>query len=415
MENTITKLAKEVSKKQNLVVIATVAVLGVIFVLFLTTGGKKNKPDDLSKLITNSNNKIILQDSSKGIKAEDRWLYEAQSKFSDVDEFMKQSQQDKSSLETRLDTIEQKYEEDLTQQLQTIENQSHEIETLKSKIKDLSENKNLAFNQNNQGGQGANLNQELPKAIASLDLNLETTTKSKKGLYNINDYIPAGAYAKATIISGVDASVGISSQSDPRPVLLRVRSAAMSSIYDGNVQKTDLTGCIIQGAASGDLSSEKVYVKLITLTCGKGEEMVTEIPVKGYVAGQGKSGVRGNVISREGDLLAKSFLAGLVSGFGQGLSEKVAPPLAFSNGLTTQESLSTGDVVKKGFGKGISTSSDRLANYLIDRAEQYQPVVSIPSGIDVEVVFVEGFYFNPKDDKQPKKANLATNQSHNYQ
>jgi conjugal transfer pilus assembly protein TraB len=415
MENWITKTAKEVSKKQKVVVIGTIAVITVVFLLFLASGTKK-KEGDLSKIITKSGNKIILQDSSKGIKAEDRWLYDAQNKLDDVDEFIKQSEQDKGNIESRLSEIEQKYEEDLSSQSQVIEDQSQKISALESKIKDLTNNKNLSFN---QAGQGANPNlatQELPKTIASLELNLESAVKSKKGLFNINDYIPAGAYAKATIISGVDASVGISSQSDPRPVLIRIKGPAISSIYDGNVQKADLTGCLVQGAASGDLSSEKIYVKLITLTCGKGEETITEIPVKGYVAGQGKSGIRGNVISREGDLLVKSFLAGLVSGFGQGLEQKVAPPLAFSNGLTTQQTMSNGDVVKKGFGKGVSTASDRLANYLIDRAEQYQPVVSIPSGIDVEVVFLEGFYFNPKDDKKSKKNNqMANNQSNNYQ
>ena len=33
---------------------------------------------------------------------------------------------------------------------------------------------------------------------------------------------------------------------------------------------------------------------------------------------------------------------------------------------------------------------DRLADYMIDRAEQYQPVISIPANIDVELVFIEG-------------------------
>jgi conjugal transfer pilus assembly protein TraB len=403
MENKITQSAKAITKKQQIIMIGTIGVVLVIFMSFMIAGGKK-KPDDLSKIITNSKNRIILEDSSKGIKAEDRWLQEGQEQLNAMDSFMKESVNQDEALNSRLSSVE-KQNQELEQQRQIIDDQANALEEIKSQLKDLQNSKNLSFNQGQGQGNAANnspLNQEPIRAIASLDLNLETTSKSKKGIYNINDYIPAGAYAKAVIISGVDASVGISSQSDPRPVLLRVKSPAISSIYDGNVQKVDLTGCLITGAASGDLSSEKIYVKLVNMTCGKGEDLITEIPVKGYVAGQGKSGIRGNVISREGDLLAKSFLAGLVSGFGQGLSEKVAPPLAFSNGLTTQESLSTGDVMKKGLGKGVSTASDRLANYLIDRAEQYQPVISIPSGIDVEVVFVEGFYFNPKEDKKPK-------------
>ena len=432
MDNLITKANKIHSKKQKIIVISTVVVLGVVFVLFITAGSK-HKEDDLAKIITSSKNKIILQDPNHGIKAEDRWLYEAQDKLANVDEFMASSEKDQTSLEGRLAALEKQNQANLDAQTQTIEEQSSELATLKTQLKDLQNNKNLAFNATNspannaQMGQGnANLNpnfsgnfsgQELPKAIGSVELNLNSTAPAaKKGIYAMRDYIPAGAYAKAVIISGVDASVGISSQSDPRPVLLRVKSPAVSSIYDGNVQKADLTGCIVQGAASGDLSSEKVYVKLITMTCGHSEEELTEIAVKGYVAGQGKSGIRGNVISREGDLLVKSFLAGLVSGFGQGLSEKVAPPLNFSNGLTTQGTMSNEDVAKKGFGKGISASSDRLANYLIDRAEQYQPVVSIPSGIDVEVVFVEGFYLGGKNDKNKAKNAAAaptssTNQS----
>jgi conjugal transfer pilus assembly protein TraB len=390
MENQVTKIAREVSKKQKMVLSITIAAFLLVVILFATSGNKK-KGQDLSKIITNSKNKIVLQDPSKGIKAEDRWLYEAQNKLDDVDEFMKESEQSKGNLESRIAEMEKKYEEDLVNKSQLIETQSSEIQTIKSQLKDLQANKNLAFNQANEQGvnQGATSIQELPKAINSVDFNLENLSRiNKKGIFSIDDYVPAGAYAKATIISGVDAAVGISSQSDPRPILIRVQGPAMSSIYDGNIQKNNLTGCLITGAASGDLSSEKVYVKLINMTCGKSEDSLTEIAVKGYVAGQGKSGIRGEVVSREGDLVAKTFLAGLVSGFGQGLAEKVAPPLNFSNGLTTQASLSTEDVAKKGLGKGIATSSDRLSDIFVNKIEQYQPVVSIPSGIDVEVVFV---------------------------
>ena len=406
IENKITKSAGAISKKQKIVVISSALGVMVIFMLFMMAGGKK-RPDDLSKIITNSKNRIILEDSAKGVKAEDLWRTQSQDTIQSMSKFMEDSEKNNTALDGRLSSIEKTNQEELQNQKQIIESQSSELEEIKSKLKELQSNKSLAFagqgaTQGNLSG-GQDLAPELPREIGSLNLNLDSSSKAhKKGIFSVSDYIPAGAYAKATIISGVDASVGISSQSDPRPVLIRVKGPAFSSIYDGNAQKADLSGCIVQGAASGDLSSEKIYVKLITMTCGKSEDELTEIQVKGYIAGQGKSGIRGNVISREGDLLVKSFLAGLVSGFGQGVSEKVAPPLAFSNGLTTQGTMSNEDVAKKGFGKGVSTASDRLANYLIDRAEQYQPVVSIPSGIDVEVVFVEGFYLNGKEEKAKK-------------
>ncbi len=84
---------------------------------------------------------------------------------------------------------------------------------------------------------------------------------------------------------------------------------------------------------------------------------------------------------------------------------RVAPPLSFSSGVTLQNGYSNEDIVKKGVGQGISSASDRLSNYLITRAEQYQPVVSIPSGIEVEVVFVEGFHLNGKRRRKPTTLN----------
>ncbi len=399
-ENKISQL------KQKKTLIITLIGLAGVCIVFFSSGGQKKPQSEISRII-NDKNKIILHDPNHGLKAEDRWLEEAGQKLDNYEEFQKNYSQDKLSLESRLNDIEKKYEDTISSQSDIIEVQGKEIEELKQQINSAAKAVTSQTNLKDPFIQGnaPNVLPLAPKTIQSLELNLENSATDKGEFFESKEYVPAGAYAQATIISGVDASVGISSQSDPRPILLRVRSPALSSLYDGHVQKADLTGCLITGAASGDLSSEKVYVKLVNMTCSKSEDLIYEIAVKGYVAGQGKSGVRGNVISREGDFLAKSFLAGLVSGFGQGLSAKVAPPLSFSSGVTLQNGYSSEDIAKKGVGQGVANASDRLANYLINRAEQYQPVVSIPSGIDVEVVFVEGFYLNGKKGRAPSNKN----------
>ena len=43
-------------------------------------------------------------------------------------------------------------------------------------------------------------------------------------------------------------------------------------------------------------------------------------------------------------------------------------------------------------GQGVSEAGDMVSKYLIERAEQYQPVVEMPTGIDVEIVFLEGVF-----------------------
>jgi conjugal transfer pilus assembly protein TraB len=73
--------------------------------------------------------------------------------------------------------------------------------------------------------------------------------------------------------------------------------------------------------------------------------------------------------------------------------------------MATQQS-SVQDIVGSGVGKGIESSSSRLSEYLIKRAEQYQPVISIAAGIDVELVFIDGVYLDGKggtDENQKVK------------
>lgn len=77
---------------------------------------------------------------------------------------------------------------------------------------------------------------------------------------------------------------------------------------------------MVNGAARGDLSSEKVYVKLARMTCDQPGGRVAVSEVKGFISFAGKSGVRGRVVSREGSLVSQALLAGIVGGFGRGFS-----------------------------------------------------------------------------------------------
>ena len=387
---------REKIKKNFKLILSILAIIIFCAFLLFFNQPKKNE-SDFAKII-NGRSKIILHNPNSNLRAEDRWLENAENKLEVYDEFQKNYGNDKSKIETQINQIDEKYDLLIEKQNGLIQGQSKEIDDLKNQIK-IKNTSNVKDPFSNVGEQGI-----INKTIQNFHLNLteENESESKDGeFFKAEEYVPAGAYATATIISGVDASVGISSQSDPRPILLRIISPAFSSIYDNIQQKVDISGCLITGAASGDLSSEKVYIKLVNMTCSKDENLIYETAIKGYVAGQGKSGVRGQVISREGDFLAKSFLAGLVGGFGQGLASRVAPPLSFSSGATLQNGYSNEDIVKKGVGQGIGGASDRLSNYLINRAEQYQPIVSIPSGIEVEVVFVEGFHLNGKRHRKP--------------
>ena len=207
----------------------------------------------------------------------------------------------------------------------------------------------------------------------------------------VSAWLPAGAHAEAVVLAGVDASAGVSSQGDPRPVLLRITGPAWTAAEDGTALQVDIDGCTVTGAAHGDLSSEKVYVRFRTMTCAGPEPgTVVETDVAGFVAGSGKTGVRGPVVSREGALVEKAFLAGLVSGVGQGVSQAFQPQAVATGGGAAVANTALGDIGRVGLGAGASSAGQKVADYMIRRAEQYQPVIQLQAGTKVTLVFLEG-------------------------
>ena len=207
----------------------------------------------------------------------------------------------------------------------------------------------------------------------------------------VSAWLPAGAHAEAVVLAGVDASAGVSSQGDPRPVLLRITGPAWTAAEDGAALQVDVDGCTVTGAAHGDLSSEKVYVRFRTMTCAGPEPgTVIETDVAGFVAGSGKTGVRGPVVSREGALVEKAFLAGVVSGLGQGVSQAFQPQAVATGAGAAVANTGLGDIGRAGLGAGASSAGQKVADYMIRRAEQYQPVVQLQAGTKVTLVFLEG-------------------------
>ena len=219
-------------------------------------------------------------------------------------------------------------------------------------------------------------------------------------------YVPAGSYAQAVVIAGADASAAVQSQGDPRPVLLRLTSPAYGAAEDGIASESDLVGCTVTGAAYGDLSSEKVYVRLQTMACtGREPGTVVETAVSGFVAGGGKSGVRGPVVSREGALVERAFLAGVFSGFGQSASQALGPQAVLTGtGAAAFANTDIESIGRASVGAGAGTAGQQVSDYLIRRAEQYQPVIQLAAGTPVTVVFLEGAWL----DGRNAAANNAT-------
>ncbi len=202
-------------------------------------------------------------------------------------------------------------------------------------------------------------------------------------------WIPSGSFVQGQLLSGLDAPTGGYSQSNPHPVLIRINDLA---ILPGR-QRMDIKECFVVGAGYGDLASERAYVRTESLSCVKKDRSTIDVPVKGYVVGEdGKVGLRGRVVSKQGQLLARSLLAGFASGMSDAF--KPITPTYYISADDKQAGKmvfpEARDVLQAGAFGGMSKALDRLAHFYIDMAKQVFPIIEIDAGRNVEVVVLKG-------------------------
>ncbi|MDP5012839.1 MAG: TraB/VirB10 family protein, partial [Alphaproteobacteria bacterium] len=134
---------------------------------------------------------------------------------------------------------------------------------------------------------------------------------SKKIKKSIDHYVPAGSFVRGRLTSGVVAPTSVQSSSNPQPIHIELTNF-------GNLPrgfKTDVKQCFLIGSAYGDLSSERVLMRLETLSCveRKTEEII-ELDVDGFVTGEdGANGLRGILVDRTGPAMRNAFLGGFLS------------------------------------------------------------------------------------------------------
>lgn len=207
-------------------------------------------------------------------------------------------------------------------------------------------------------------------------------TETKRTSHN---YLTSGTFVRAQLLSGLDAPTGGQAQSNPQPVLLRL-------IDDGRLPnrfRARMKECLIVGTGYGDLSSERAIVRTESLSCVTRDGDALDHPIKGFVAGEdGKAGIRGRLVTKQGQLLANALIAGIGSGLGQAFQQNST--ITSTSALGTTTSIEPGKQAKAGVVSGIGKAFDRLAQYYITLAEKLFPVIEVGAGRVVDVVLTKG-------------------------
>jgi len=200
--------------------------------------------------------------------------------------------------------------------------------------------------------------------------------------------IPAGSILRGVLLSGMDAPTGKQSRRDPYPALVRIKHDAILP----NRFRADVRECFLVLAGYGDLASERAYLRTEAITCVRRDGGAVEVPIDAYATGEdGKVGVRGRLVSKQGKIIAQAMMASFVEGFSKMFSTVPVTTLSTTAGQSaTFQNVLTPQAMQGAAVSGAGDSLDRLADFFMDMAEEMFPVIEIDAGRSIEFVLNRG-------------------------
>lgn len=205
----------------------------------------------------------------------------------------------------------------------------------------------------------------------------------------IIDYIPTGSISKVTLLNGMDAPTMAKAKTDPIPVLMKVNDLSILP----NKYSYDLKECFVLGEGYGDLSSERVYIRTNNLACISNSGKTIDMPFKAMVTGEdGKAGLRGRVVSKQGAILARTIMANFVSAVGTAFGNQgntIIDSISATTGIntsTTTNTNTTAETFKAGMYQGMASGANKLADFFLKLADQIYTVIEIDANRQVELI-----------------------------
>lgn len=210
--------------------------------------------------------------------------------------------------------------------------------------------------------------------------------------------IPAGTLIAGVLLNGLDAPTGTQARKEPYPVLVRVKDQAILP----NRFRADVRECFLVGAGYGDLSAERAYIRAEVFSCLRHDGQVTEVPLDAYAVGEdGKLGLRGRLVDKQGQRMAESLLAGFANSFSS-LFGRVQIPVVMAGGQSAlpssvpYQNVFSQEAAEGAVYRGTGAALDRLSNYYMDLAEHLFPVIEIDATRHIEFVVQRGFRLDPR-------------------
>ncbi|EGN5360017.1 conjugal transfer protein TrbI [Salmonella enterica] len=205
-------------------------------------------------------------------------------------------------------------------------------------------------------------------------------------------YLPATSIISTVLIAGMDAPTSRDARKDPYPALARVKKDAILP----NRFRADIRECGMLAAGFGDLSSERAYFRSEVITCIRDDGAVFEAPLVAYAVGEdGKSGVRGRLVTKQGQYLARALTAGFLQAASQLFNVQSIPTISIkrdgdSSDATPYQQVMSSDALQGAAVSGVGGALNRLADFYMQMAGDLFPVIEIDPGRSVDFIVQKG-------------------------
>lgn len=225
--------------------------------------------------------------------------------------------------------------------------------------------------------------------------NKNDITPEEEGLL---DQLMAGGMFDGVLLTGMDAPTSGVAKSNPMPAVIRVKSdAILPNFYQSAIKE-----CFVVASGYGVLSSERALMRTEKLSCVAEGGKTIEKKIDGYIVGEdGKAGLRGRVVSKQGQFIAKSLTAGFLEGVSKALQPYQTPALNISGGAQAQYQTPNPEMIgQRGLYGGIAGAATQVSKFYLDMAKEMFPVIEIDANRRLTVVMLNGTSVSEGDDKE---------------
>ncbi len=212
--------------------------------------------------------------------------------------------------------------------------------------------------------------------------------KKKKKEEEDTIYLPSGTWVEGLLLTGFHAPTELAGKKAPPVILIKLLDLAVLP----NDLQTDLEGCYVLAEVRGDLSSGRAIPRVYRLTClaHDGSALIDEEVVGEVIDSDGKVDLAGHTVLKAGPLFWRYFLAGALEGAAEGIEESTYSFSSSPLGTIYAPSISLEDFAKRSVGKGLSESTNKLADLYMDLIKKTPPIIEVGALKNVAVLFTKG-------------------------